>query len=329
MGAWFQFRKELQSVSFPPAMASKKPSRSRAKKPSLEAKKPQSGAPYALLERVAAALERLAPPPTEAVNLSGADAFVWQAETGRLMPVPEVNRVPLRLLKGIERQAELLLANTQQHADGFPANNALLWGARGTGKSSLVKAVQAEINAKRGDGARLALVEIHREDIESLPRLLARLRTTKRQCVLFCDDLSFEGEDQSYKALKAVLEGGLEGRPANVVFYATSNRRHMMARDMIENERATAIHASEATEEKVSLSDRFGLWLGFHNLDQDTFLEIVSSYVKAFAIPISADDLRARAIEWSMTRGARSGRVAWQLIQALAGEKKVRITTSE
>ena len=326
MGMWFQFRKELQSVSFPPAMAPKKPSRSRVKKP---AKKAAKDASAAVLERVAAALERLAPPPVESVNLTGADAFVWQAETGHLTPVPEVNRVPLALLKGIERQAELLLANTRQHADGLPANNALLWGARGTGKSSLVKAVQAEINTKRKGAERLALVEIHREDIESLPRLLARLRTTKRQCVLFCDDLSFEGEDQSYKALKAVLEGGLEGRPANVVFYATSNRRHMMARDMIENERATAIHASEATEEKVSLSDRFGLWLGFHNLDQDTFLEIVSSYAKAFRIPINGDDLRARAIEWSMTRGARSGRVAWQLIQALAGEKKVRITISE
>ncbi len=330
MGARFQFRKPDQSVSFPAAMAPKKPSRSRAKKQPLPAKKAAKASfTDALLERVAAALERLAPLPAEAVSLSGADAFVWQAETGRLAPVAEVNRVPLRLLKGIEHQGALLLANTQQHADGFPANNALLWGARGTGKSSLVKAVQAEINAKRGAHSRLALVEIHREDIESLPRLLARLRTTKRQCVLFCDDLSFEGEDQSYKALKAVLEGGLEGRPANVVFYATSNRRHMMARDMIENERATAIHASEATEEKVSLSDRFGLWLGFHNLDQDTYLDIVSSYAKAFQIPLSANELRARAIEWSMTRGARSGRVAWQLIQALAGEKKVRIATSE
>ena len=325
MGPWFQFRKLDQSVSFPAAMAPKKRTPPRAKKPSLPAKKAAKAAPPDVWERIAAALERLAPSPVEAVDLSNADAFVWQAETGRLAPVAEVNRVPLRLLKSVERQAELLLANTLQHADGFPANNALLWGARGTGKSSLVKAVQAEINAKRGSAARLALVEIHREDIESLPRLLARLRTTKRQCVLFCDDLSFEGEDQSYKALKAVLEGGLEGRPANVVFYATSNRRHMMARDMIENERATAIHASEATEEKVSLSDRFGLWLGFHNLDQDTFLEIVSSYAKAFNIPVPAEELRARAIEWSMTRGARSGRVAWQLIQVLAGEKKVRI----
>ena len=326
MGRSFQFRKLDQHVSVRPIMAPKKPSRSRIKTPRLPAKKKASGASDALLERVAAALERLAPPPVETVDLSRADAFVWHAESGRLVPVPEVNRVPFALLKGIDSQAELLLANTRQHADRLPANNALLWGARGTGKSSLVKAVHAEINTTRKNAARLALVEIHREDIESLPRLLARLRTTQRQCVLFCDDLSFEGEDQSYKALKAVLEGGLEGRPANVVFYATSNRRHMMARDMIENERMAAIHASEAIEEKVSLSDRFGLWLGFHNLDQDTFLEIVASYAKAFKIPVTGDELRARAIEWSMTRGARSGRVAWQLIQALAGEKKVRIT---
>ncbi len=310
-------------------MATKKTTRFRPKSRPKPAKKPAKAAREALsgdtLNRIVAALERLAPPAVETVNLASADAFVWQAEAGSLAPVPEVNRVPLGLLKGVERQAELLLANTTQHAEGFPANNALLWGARGTGKSSLVKAVHADVNGKRTGNARLALVEIHREDIQSLPRLLTRLRSAKRQCVLFCDDLSFEGEDQSYKALKAVLEGGLEGRPANVVFYATSNRRHMMARDMIENERATAIHASEATEEKVSLSDRFGLWLGFHNLDQDTFLEIVASYAKAFAIPVNADELRARAIEWSMTRGARSGRVAWQLIQALAGEKKVRI----
>jgi predicted AAA+ superfamily ATPase len=217
------------------------------------------------------------------------------------------------------------LANTVQHADGFPANNALLWGARGCGKSSLVKAVHAEINAARKGASRLALMEIHREDIQSLPRLLSRVRTIPRQCVLFCDDLSFEGEDQSYKALKTVLEGGLEGRPANVVFYATSNRRHMLARTMIENERAAAIHDTEAVEEKVSLSDRFGLWLGFHHLDQDTYLAIVASYAEAFKIPLAKDALRARAIEWSMTRGARSGRVAWQLIQALAGELKVQI----
>jgi predicted AAA+ superfamily ATPase len=301
-------------------MARKKSTPKARKKPAV------SGSKDAVLERIAAALERLAPVPAGNTGFEAADAFIWHAETGELSPVPAVNRVPLGLLKGVERQTEQLVANTRQHADGFPANNALLWGARGTGKSSLVKAVHAEVNQGRKGNTRLALVEIHREDIASLPRLLARLRTSKRQCVLFCDDLSFEGEDQSYKALKAVLDGGLEGRPANVVFYATSNRRHMMARDMIENERATAIHASEATEEKVSLSDRFGLWLGFHNLDQDTFLEIVASYAKAYKIPMAADELRARAIEWSMTRGGRSGRVAWQLIQALAGEKKVRIT---
>jgi predicted AAA+ superfamily ATPase len=278
-----------------------------------------------LLQRIAEALERGSPPAPAQVNLSTADAFVWHAETAALTPVKAVSRVPLRLLRGIESQTELLLTNTLQHADGFPANNALLWGARGAGKSSLVKAIHAYVNEGRTAARRLALVEIHREDIQSLPRLLARLRESPRQCVLFCDDLSFEGEDQSYKALKAVLDGGLEGRPANVVFYATSNRRHMLARSMIENERATAIHDSEAVEEKVSLSDRFGLWLGFHNLDQDTFLAIISGYAEAFKLPISPQELRARAIEWSVTRGARSGRVAWQLIQALAGDLKVKV----
>jgi len=278
-----------------------------------------------VLVRIAEALERQVPPPPLAVDLSGTDAFVWHAESGQLSPVKVISRVPFRLLKGIERQAEQLLANTQQHADGFPANNALLWGARGAGKSSLVKAVQAAVNEKRKAANRLALVEIHREDIQSLPRLLAYLRDIPRQCVLFCDDLSFEGEDQSYKALKAVLEGGLEGRPANVVFYATSNRRHMLARSMIENERAAAIHDTEAVEEKVSLSDRFGLWLGFHNLDQDTYLDIVAGYADALKLTVPTEDLRARAIEWSVTRGARSGRVAWQLIQAVAGDLKIKI----
>jgi predicted AAA+ superfamily ATPase len=278
-----------------------------------------------LLQRIAAALERLAPAAPTDVDLAKGDAFVWHAESGELTPVQQVSRVPLRLLRGVERQTEALLVNTRQHAEGFPANNALLWGARGAGKSSLVKAVQAEINRDRRGRKRLVLVEIHREDIASLPRLLAWLRATPRRCVLFCDDLSFEGEDQSYKALKAVLEGGLEGRPENVVFYATSNRRHMLARSMIENERATAIHDAEAVEEKVSLSDRFGLWLGFHNLDQDTFLAIVQGYADAFKLPIQPTELRARAIEWSMTRGARSGRVAWQLIVALAGDLKVKI----
>ena len=278
-----------------------------------------------LLQRIADALERENPAPAAGAELSGADAFVWHAENHSLAPVRHVSRVSLNLLKGIERQSELLIANTVQHADGYPANNALLWGARGSGKSSLVKAVHAAVNEMRRAARRLALVEIHREDIQSLPRLLARLREARRQCILFCDDLSFEGEDRSYKALKAVLEGGLDGRPANVLFYATSNRRHMLARSMIENERAAAIHDSEAAEEKVSLSDRFGLWLGFHNLDQDTYLAIVAGYAAAFKLPLSAADLRARAIEWSMTRGARSGRVAWQLIQAVAGDLKIKI----
>ena len=278
-----------------------------------------------VLQRIADALERLAPPAAGPLALGAADAFVWHAERGELQPVPQVSRVDLGLLRGIDRVRDTLMENTRRFAQGLPANNALLWGARGAGKSSLVKAVQAEVNVKRRLAGRLALVEIHREDIQSLPRLLGRLRDTHRRCVLFCDDLSFEGEDQSYKALKAVLEGGLEGRPANVVFYATSNRRHMLARNMIENERANAIHDSEAIEEKVSLSDRFGLWLGFHNLDQDTFLAIVAGYAQALKLPITANGLRARAIEWSVTRGARSGRVAWQLIQAVAGELKVKI----
>ncbi len=310
-------------------MAKKAPRRAPSKPQAKHPATPAAKHPLApLLQRIAGALERLAPPLPPTADLAG-DAFVWHAESGDLTPVNSVARVPLRLLKGIERQAEQLLANTQQHAEGYPANNALLWGSRGAGKSSLVKAVQAAVNETRKGAKRLALVEIHREDIQSLPRLLARLRDTPRQCVLFCDDLSFEGEDQSYKALKAVLEGGLEGRPANVVFYATSNRRHMLARSMIENERATAIHDSEAVEEKVSLSDRFGLWLGFHNLDQDTYLEIVTGYAGALKLPLEADDLRARAIEWAMTRGGRSGRVAWQLIQAIAGDLKVRIDMSK
>ena len=330
-----QFHKARQSVSFPAVMAKKtpkKPARKAASKPRAKSARAAVSRPLAhplapLLTRLAEALERQAPAVAKPDDLSAADAFVWHAESGELTPVKHVSGVPLRLLKGVERQTELLFANTAQHADGFPANNVLLWGARGAGKSSLIKAVHAAVN--EGRKKRLVIVEIHREDIASLPRLLGRLREIGRPCVLFCDDLSFEAEDQSYKALKAVLEGGLEGRPTNVVFYATSNRRHLMSRDMIENERSTAIHASEITEEKVSLSDRFGLWLGFHNLDQDTFLAIVKGYVDAFKITISDDDLRARAIEWAMTRGGRSGRVAWQLVQQLAGELKVKIDLSK
>jgi predicted AAA+ superfamily ATPase len=276
-----------------------------------------------LLTRLVEALERLAPPPPAVADLSAADAFVWHAQPEGLEPVPQVNRVDLSLLKGVERQRDLLFDNTRRFADGLPANNALLWGARGTGKSSLVKAVHAAVNAER-PGA-LALVEIHREDIPSLPRLLGHLRNTGRRSVLFCDDLSFDARDDAYKSLKAVLEGGVEGRPDNVVFYATSNRRHLMQRDMSENERSTALNPGEEVEEKVSLSDRFGLWIGFHNVDQATFLAIVQGYADAWSLPITPEALKAEAIEWSMTRGARSGRVAWQFVQDLAGRLGVRL----
>ena len=271
------------------------------------------------LQRIAEALERLAPTPSSQVALDGADAFVWNPERDRLDPVAHVNRVDLSLLQGISRQADTLYENTRRFADGLPANNALLWGARGAGKSSLVKAVHARVNEQRDGKENLALVEIHREDIPSLPRLLAQLRAVTRPCVLFCDDLSFDGDDASYKSLKAVLEGGIEGRPANVIFYATSNRRHLMPRDMIENERSTAIHASEAVEEKVSLSDRFGLWLGFHNCDQDTYFAMIEGYARRYGLELPNETLRAEAVEWSVTRGGRSGRVAWQYIQDLAG----------
>jgi len=272
-----------------------------------------------LLRRIADALERLAPGAPRAADLTDAEAFIWHADgPGWLEPLERVNRVDLDLLRGIEHQRDTLIENTRRFARGLPANNALLWGARGTGKSSLVKAVHAAVNAETQGG--LALIEIHREDIPSLPRLLALLRTAERRCILFCDDLSFDTADTSYKSLKAVLEGGIEGRPANVVFYATSNRRHLMPRDMIENERSTAINPAEAVEEKVSLSDRFGLWLGFHNCDQDTYLGIVAGYAKAYGLKINAEKLRHDAIAWSMARGARSGRVAWQFIQDLAGQ---------
>ena len=272
---------------------------------------------FELATRIAEALERLAPPPPEAVPLDAAEAFVWHPSPPRLAPVTNVSRVDISLLQGVDRQKQILLDNTRRFARGLPANNAMLWGARGMGKSSLVKAVHAVINAEQ-KGA-LALVEIHREDVRTLPELLNVLRGQARRCVILCDDLSFEREDSDYKALKSVLEGGIEGRPANVVFYATSNRRHLMPRDMIENERATAINPSEATEEKVSLSDRFGLWLGFHNCDQDTFFAMIDGYAAAMQLPIDAEALHARAVEWSVTRGARSGRVAWQFIQDLAG----------
>jgi predicted AAA+ superfamily ATPase len=272
-----------------------------------------------LLRRIAEALERLAPPVASAPDLAGADAFVWHPAPPELAPVQKVSRVALGLLQGIDQQKFLLLENTRRFAEGLPANNAMLWGARGMGKSSLVKAVHAEV----GNG--LALIEIHREDIRSLPALLNLLRAQDRRCLILCDDLSFEREDADYKALKSVLDGGIEGRPANVLFYATSNRRHLMPRDMMENERATAINPGEAVEEKVSLSDRFGLWIGFHNGSQEQFFAMVEGYAAAFALPIEVADLRAAAVEWSVTRGGRSGRVAWQFIQDLAGRLGVRL----
>lgn len=275
-----------------------------------------------LLARIAAALERIAPPPAPPPRLEGADAFVWHPAQQRLAPVPKVSRVDLVLLQGVQRQKDIILENTLRFARGFPANNAMLWGARGMGKSSLVKAAHAEAN--RLHPGSLALIEIHREDIRTLPDLLGHLRVQERRALVFCDDLSFEKEDADYKALKSVLDGGIEGRPANVLFYATSNRRHLMPRDMIENERGSAINPNEAVEEKVSLSDRFGLWVGFHNCDQDTFFAMIEGYAAAMNLPATQEELRAAAVEWSVTRGGRSGRVAWQFIQEMAGRLGVK-----
>jgi len=275
-----------------------------------------------LLRRIAEALERQNPPAPPPASLAGADAFVWHPPAG-LAPVKVVSRVPLALLQGIEAQKAVLLENTERFARGLPANNAMLWGARGMGKSSLVKAVHAAVNAA-APGV-LALIEIHREDIRTLPALLNILRAQKRLCLILCDDLSFEREDADYKALKSVLDGGIEGRPANVLFYATSNRRHLMPRDMIDNERSTAISPAEAIEEKVSLSDRFGLWIGFHNGSQEQFFAIIEGYAAAFGLPASTEALRAAAVEWSVTRGARSGRVAWQFIQDFAARLGVAL----
>ena len=277
-----------------------------------------------LLNRIADALERLAPPAAPANDLESGDAFVWHADRDWLEPVHQVNRIEIGLLRGIDRVRDILLDNTERFAAGLPANNVLLWGARGTGKSSLVKAAHAAVNEKRPHA--LALVEIHREDIPSLPHLLSLLRATARRCLLFCDDLSFDQHDASYKSLKAVLEGGIEGRPPNVVLYATSNRRHLLSRDMIENERSTSINPGEAVEEKVSLSDRFGLWLGFHRCSQDEFLAMVDGYVAHFKIPADAETLRREALEWATTRGSRSGRVAWQYVQDVAGRLRVKLS---
>jgi uncharacterized protein len=278
----------------------------------------------AVLERIAAALERLAPSPPQAPDFLSAEAFVWHPNGSRLAPVARINRVDMSLLKGIDRVRDLLIENTERFARGLPANNALLWGARGMGKSSLVKAAQASIAAQYPD-AGLRLIEIHREDIESLPELMALLRPAKQRFIVFCDDLSFDGDDTSYKSLKTMLEGGIEGRPDNVIFYATSNRRHLLAREMVENERSTAINPGEAVEEKVSLSDRFGLWLGFHRCSQDEYLAMVEGYISRYRIPVDSDELRREALEWATTRGARSGRVAWQYIQDLAGRLGVAL----
>jgi hypothetical protein len=266
-----------------------------------------------LFERIARAIERLGPRAPEPTDFESADALVWQADGETFLPVNEVNRLPLALLKGIDVARDILLENTRRFARGLPANNALLWGARGMGKSSLVKAMHGEV-------AGLKLVEIHREDIASLPSLLGQLRQAPgHRFILFCDDLSFEALDTSYKSLKAVLEGGIEGRPGNVLFYATSNRRHLMPREMVGNERSTAIHPGEAVDEKLSLSDRFGLWIGFHNCSQEDYLEMVRAYAEHYRLEVKVTTLREEALAWAISRGSRSGRVAWQYIQDLAG----------
>ena len=271
------------------------------------------------LDRLIEAVSRLAPAAPPESDITAADCFVWQAERGFLEPVPKVNRVDIGLIRGVDHVRNILVDNTERFASGHPANNVLLWGARGMGKSSLVKATHAQINASGKYPSPLKLVEIHREDIDTLPRLMTILKASPFRFVLFCDDLSFDHDDTSYKSLKAALEGGVEGRPANVIFYATSNRRHLLPRDMIDNERSTAINPSEAVEEKVSLSDRFGLWLGFHKCSQDDYLDMVSGYARHYGLDVDAETLRAEALEWATTRGSRSGRVAWQFTQDLAG----------
>jgi len=278
-----------------------------------------------LLARIADALERLAPQAPAEPDFAEADAFVWHAGRGALQAVPKVNRVDISLLRGVDRVRDALIENTARFAKGLPANNALLWGARGMGKSSLVKAAQASINASGSVDKPLKLIEIHREDIESLPALMDLLRGDAHRFLVFCDDLSFDGADTSYKSLKAALEGGIEGRPENVLFYATSNRRHLLAREMMENERSTAINPGEAVEEKVSLSDRFGLWLGFHRCSQDEYLEMVFGYADHFGLNAPREEIERDALEWATTRGSRSGRTAWQFTQDLAGRLGRRI----
>ena len=276
------------------------------------------------LNRIAEALERISPNIDEKIDLSKSDGFVYDDSLKNLKPVKKISRVPIQLLKGLENQKDILLKNTQNFANNLPANNALLWGAKGTGKSSLVKSVHAEINIQNNE--KIKLIEIHREDINNLPYLLSKLADyNENKFILLCDDLSFDAGENTYKSLKSVLDGGIEGKPDNIIFYATSNRRHLMPRDMIENERSTSINPSEAVEEKVSLSDRFGLWIGFHNISQDIYLDIIYGYVKEFELNIENPKLRSKALEWSITRGARSGRVAWQFILQLAGELNKKI----
>ena len=277
-----------------------------------------------ILNRIAEALERISPNIDEKIDLSKSDGFVYDDSLKNLKPVKKISRVPIQLLKGLENQKDILLKNTQNFANSLPANNALLWGAKGTGKSSLVKSVHAEINIQNNE--KIKLIEIHREDINNLPYLLSKLADyNENKFILLCDDLSFDAGENTYKSLKSVLDGGIEGKPDNIIFYATSNRRHLMPRDMIENERSTSINPSEAVEEKVSLSDRFGLWIGFHNISQDIYLDIIYGYVKEFELNIDNPTLRSKALEWSITRGARSGRVAWQFILQLAGELNKKI----
>jgi predicted AAA+ superfamily ATPase len=317
-------------AQFGESMAKKPPhvrSSAAAKRPAGTKKDQISGdREGSVLYRIADALERLAPPPPSAPDFASAEAFVWHPEGRRLAPVARVNRVAMTLLKGIDRVRDLLVENTERFARGLPANNALLWGARGMGKSSLVKAAHAAVGAAH-PSAGLRLIEIHREDIETLPDLMTLLRTAPQRFIVFCDDLSFDAEDTSYKSLKTMLEGGIEGRPDNVIFYATSNRRHLLAREMVENERSTAINPGEAVEEKVSLSDRFGLWLGFHRCSQDEYLAMVEGYIDRFHIPFTGEELRREALEWATTRGARSGRVAWQYVQDLAGRLGVALSS--
>jgi len=314
-----------------PRTPARKATRVAAKRPKVASKAPLKAVPDLSQERIVRALETIAAhlaaqgkPAADRESFKQADAYVWHPD-GRLAAVPRVSRVELFLLKGVDRMRDILMENTERFANGLPANNALLWGARGMGKSSLVKAAHASINADRKPADKLKLIEIHREDIETLPMLMEKLRDASFHFIVFIDDLSFDGNDASYKSLKAVLEGGIEGRPENVILYATSNRRHLLARDMIENERSTAINPGEAVEEKVSLSDRFGLWLGFHRCSQDEYLAMVRGYCSHFGIKVDDEALEREALEWSTTRGSRSGRVAWQFVQELAGRLSVKL----